>query len=52
MSQYTEGAFINFPDREVPLESYYGTRLNDLKAVKRQYDPDDFFHFDMGIPRT
>lgn len=47
---YTEGAFINFPDRDVPLPSYYAGSLPRLQQVKRTYDPNDRFRFEMSIP--
>jgi hypothetical protein len=47
----TEGAFINFIDREVALEEYYGKNYGRLCGVKGVYDPDDFFSFEMSLPR-
>jgi FAD/FMN-containing dehydrogenase len=46
----TEGAFINFIDREVALEEYYGKSYDRLREVKRTYDREDFFSFEMSIP--
>ncbi|HEU5002035.1 MAG TPA: FAD-binding oxidoreductase [Actinomycetota bacterium] len=48
---FTEGSFINFPDRDLPLVAYYGAdNLKSLMQVKRQYDPGNLFGFPMGIP--
>lgn len=48
---FTEGSFINFPDRDLPLASYYGgENFRRLIEVKRQYDPTNVFEFPMGIP--
>jgi FAD/FMN-containing dehydrogenase len=55
MESYTDGAFINFVDRDIPLDHYYGgakdekENMNRLKAVKRRIDPTNFFCFGMGI---
>jgi FAD/FMN-containing dehydrogenase len=46
----TQGAFINFIDRNIALEEYYGKNLDRLREVKATYDPDDFFSFEMSIP--
>lgn len=48
----TEGAFINFIDREIALEEYYGKSYGRLREVKAVYDPEDFFSFEMSIPRA
>jgi FAD binding domain/Berberine and berberine like len=51
MAPYTDGAFINFVDRDIPLEEYYKQNLPQLLVeVKRQWDPGDFFKFEMSIP--
>ena len=56
----TEGAFINFPDKDLVadpdtqrvelLTHYYGENLDRLRGVKRTYDPDNVFSFGMNIP--
>ena len=51
LATYTRGSFINFPivqpgDYE---KNYYGDNLEALKAVKRKYDPEGFFHFEQAI---
>jgi hypothetical protein len=51
MAPYTDGAFINFVDRDIPLEEYYKDKLPQLLVgVKRHWDPGDFFKFQMSIP--
>lgn len=62
MQPYTEGAFINFPDRDLVqnwntpegrkklLQYYYANNLDALIEFKAKYDPDNFFDFEMGIP--
>lgn len=47
---YTEGAFINFPDRDLGLTDYYAGNLTRLQRVKRAYDPNNRFDFEMSIP--
>ncbi|HEY0370610.1 MAG TPA: FAD-binding protein [Thermoanaerobaculia bacterium] len=61
MKPYTEGAFINFPDRDrvatkdpvALMEPYYGTSYDRLRDIKTRYDPEKIkaFDFPMGIPR-
>jgi FAD/FMN-containing dehydrogenase len=43
----TGGVYANFrePDLPGPGRAYYGTNYDRLLAVKRRYDPDDFFGF-------
>ena len=51
MTPYTDGAFINFVDRDIPLAEYYKDKLPQLLVeVKRHWDPGDFFKFEMSIP--
>lgn len=57
-----EGAFINFVDKDIVQEIstlegrlklltyYYGDNLDKLQEIKKQYDPDTVFDFEMGIP--
>jgi hypothetical protein len=65
MKPFTEGAFINFPDKDlVPnpdtpkgrldlLQIYYGSiNLEILRRIKREYDPQNIFNFEMSIPPT
>jgi FAD binding domain-containing protein/berberine-like enzyme len=50
LKDYTEGSFINFPDHELDLSSYYGHNFNDLIQVKSEWDREAVFSFPMGIP--
>ena len=51
MAPYTDGAFINFVDRDIPLAEYYKTKLPQvLVPVKKRWDPQDLFKFEMSIP--
>jgi FAD/FMN-containing dehydrogenase len=40
------GVFASFPDPELsdPARAYYGSNLDRLQVVKRNYDPDGVFH--------
>jgi Berberine and berberine like len=40
------GVYANFPDPELsdPARAYYGSNLDRLQVVKRNYDPDGVFH--------
>jgi hypothetical protein len=44
-----EGAFINFVDRQVPVENYYGDNYSELQRIKKDYDPTNLLGFPMGI---
>ena len=56
---YTEGAFINFPDRDLVrtpyqkelMQPYYGKNFERLMGIKLRFDPKGVFDFPMGIPR-
>jgi FAD binding domain/Berberine and berberine like len=51
MAPYTDGAFINFVDRDIPLPEYYKDMLPKLLVgVKQNWDPENFFTFGMSIP--
>lgn len=64
LDAHTEGAFINFPDKDlVPnpdakqgridlLRKYYGGNLEDLVETKKVHDKDNLFDFEMGIPTS
>jgi hypothetical protein len=51
MAPYTDGAFINVVDRDIPLAEYYKDKLPQLLVpAKQHWDPHDFFKFEMSIP--
>ena len=50
MAPYTDGAFINFVDRDIALSEYYKGSMAQLIRVKRHWDPDDWLRFEMSIP--
>ncbi len=51
MAPYTDGAFINFVDRDILLGEYYKDMLPKLLVgVKQNWDPQNFFTFGMSIP--
>ena len=49
-----KAAFINFPDRNLPkdtyLEAYYGGNVARLEKVKNHWDPTNFWKWQQGIP--
>jgi FAD/FMN-containing dehydrogenase len=57
---FTEGSFINFPDRDLVkttnqktlMQPYYGKHFDRLMRNKNRYDPKGVFDFPMGIPRN
>lgn len=53
LSPYYSGeVYQNYPDLELadPLRAYYGENLEQLRSVKRRYDPENAFRFVQGIP--
>lgn len=50
--RWTIGDYVNFPDTLIPNwpEAYYGENLERLQRVKREYDPENVFHFPQSIP--
>ncbi len=52
LAPYAAGSYQNYIDPTLPAweSAYYGSNLTRLMAVKRAYDPDDFFHFAQSVP--
>lgn len=50
MAPHTDGAFINFVDRDIALDEYYKESLPRLITMKRRWDPENVFRFEMSIP--
>jgi len=61
ITNYTEGSFINFVDKTLVsdiekdenrlklLKIYYNDKLGELRSVKKKYDSDQLFSFEMSI---
>ncbi|CAN5743237.1 FAD-binding oxidoreductase [soil metagenome] len=52
LAPFVNGAYINVPNAGlVDYETaYWGTGVDRLRTIKAQYDPDNMFSFDQGIP--
>ena len=52
MRAYTQGSYVNVPDRAITDwgNSYYGTNFDRLKTIKSKYDPNEVFKFEQSIP--
>jgi FAD binding domain/Berberine and berberine like len=50
-----EAAFVNFPDRYFPTKfherAYFGDNKDELRKVKKRWDPDGFFKWKHGVRR-
>lgn len=50
---FTKGSYINVPDSDIPnwSKQYYGKNFKKLKKIKKKYDPDNFFTYELqAIP--
>jgi len=50
MAPHTDGAFINFVDRDIALPEYYKDKLPRVIEMKQRWDPENLFRFEMSIP--
>jgi FAD/FMN-containing dehydrogenase len=41
---YSAGGYVNYVENGRSVSTYYGTSLTRLQAVKKKYDPTNFFH--------
>jgi FAD/FMN-containing dehydrogenase len=44
VTRFSAGGYVNYLEAGRSNNSYYGTSLSRLQAVKRKYDPTNFFH--------
>lgn len=50
---FTQGSYVNVPDLSIPnwQEEYYGKNIRKLQRIKRKYDPDNLFTYELqAIP--
>ena len=45
----TPHAYQNYPERELPLQAYYGGNLPRLREIRRRYDPQERFQFPQAL---
>ena len=52
MAPYTDGAYVNYIDADLPgwETAYYGANLARLSRVKARYDPDNVFGGPQSVP--
>jgi FAD/FMN-containing dehydrogenase len=53
MRPFMPGAsYVNYCDLDLPdyANAYWGANLDRLSAVKKAYDPDNFFHYAQSVP--
>jgi hypothetical protein len=50
----TGGVYVNFlgDDGEAQVKAAYGSHFQRLVALKRKYDPSNFFHLNQNIKPT
>ncbi|KAK1828988.1 FAD binding domain-protein [Podospora conica] len=55
LSLNAEAAFVNFPDRDFPGKTheraYWGDNKEELRQVKKMWDPEGFFNWTQGVRR-
>jgi len=44
VSKYSAGGYVNYVEAGRPVSTYYGASLARLQAIKKTYDPSNFFH--------
>ena len=52
LEPHRTGVYVNFlmEEGDERVREAYGTKLDRLKALKRRYDPDNFFRINQNIP--
>ena len=55
LEPWHQGVYVNFLGDDEParvLESYGPAKYERLRALKRRYDPDNFFRINQNIPAS
>lgn len=49
LNPFIKGAYVNVPDMNIPNwgEEYYGENFKRLKEIKKKYDPNNFFTYEI-----